>query len=107
VGNRTDFTDYFHEYFYPYFHKKDPGLTEQTLIDRLTLKNIENYLRSAQKIGLLHNEDDIIMLPGEVDYLHGVFGKRAKIYPTGGHCGNMNDPSVVNYIVNFFKGQEG
>lgn len=107
VGNRTDFTDYFHEYFYPYFHQKDPGLTEQALIDRLTLKNIENYLSSAQKIGLLHNEDDIIMLPGEVDYLQGVFGKRAKVYPTGGHCGNMNDPSVVNYIVNFFKGQEG
>lgn len=107
VGNRTNFTDYFHEYFYPYFHQKDPSLTEQAMIDRLTLKNIENYLRSAKKIGLLHNEDDIIMLPGEVDYLHGVFGKRAKIYPTGGHCGNMNDPSVVNYIVNFFNGQEG
>jgi hypothetical protein len=107
VGNRTDFTDYFHEYFYPYFHKKDPGLTEQELIDRLTLKNIENYLRSARKIGLLHNEDDIIMLPGEVDYLHRVFGDRAQIYPTGGHCGNMNDPSVVTFIVNFFKGQEG
>jgi len=107
VANRTSFTDYFHEYFYPYFREQEPGLTEQTLIDRLTLKNIENYLRSARKIGLLHNEDDIIMLPGEVDYLHRVFGDRARIYPTGGHCGNMDHPDVVRFIVNFFNGQEG
>ena len=107
VASRTSFTDYFREYFYPYFRQQEPGLTEQTLIDRLTLKNIESYLRSARKIGLLHNEDDIIMLPGEVDYLHGVFGDRAQIYPTGGHCGNMNDPRVVRFIVDFFKGQEG
>lgn len=107
VATRTSFTDYFHEYFYPFFRQRDPGLKEQDLIERLTLKNIEPYLRSAKKIGLLHNEDDIIMLPGEVDYLHGVFGDRARIYPTGGHCGNMDHPDVVQFIVNFFKGQEG
>ena len=107
VADRTSFTDYFHEYFYPYFRQQEPGLTEQALIDRLTLKNIEKYLKSAEKIGLLHNEDDIIMLPGEVDYLHGVFGDRAQIYPTGGHCGNMNDPAVVRFIVDFFGGREG
>jgi pimeloyl-ACP methyl ester carboxylesterase len=107
VASRTSFTDYFHEYFYPFFRQREPGLTEQALIDRLTLKNIEPYLRSARKIGLLHNEDDIIMLPGEVDYLHNVFGERAKIYPTGGHCGNMEHPDVVRFIVNFFRGQEG
>ncbi len=107
VGFRTGFVNYFHEYFFPYFHSKDPTLTEQKLIDDLTLKHIESYLRSAKKIGLLHNQDDIIMMPGEVDYLHGVFGSRAQIYPTGGHCGNMNHPDVVRFMVNFFDGQEG
>lgn len=107
VGIRTGFTDYFTEYFFPYFHEKDPSLTEQQLKDRLSLKNIEPYLRSAEKIGLLHNQDDIIMAPGEVDYLHGVFGDRAQIYPTGGHCGNMNHPDVVRFIVGYFDGQEG
>ncbi|MCK5826349.1 MAG: alpha/beta hydrolase [Desulfuromusa sp.] len=107
VGLRTAFTDYFHEYFYPYFHAKNPDLTEQELIDQLSLNHIEKYLRSSKKIGLLHNQDDIIMAPGEVDYLHGVFGNRAQIYPTGGHCGNMNHPDVVRFMVNFFDGQEG
>jgi len=107
VGFRTAFTDYFHEYFYPYFHAKNPDLTEQGLIDKLSLNHIEGYLRSSKKIALLHNQDDIIMEPGEVDYLHGVFGDRAQIYPTGGHCGNMNHPDVVRFMVNFFDGQEG
>ena len=107
VGLRTAFTDYFHEYFYPYFQAKNPDLTSQQLIDQLSLNHIEGYLRSSKKIALLHNQDDIIMEPGEVDYLHGVFGDRAQIYPTGGHCGNMNHPDVVRFMVNFFDGQEG
>lgn len=107
AGYRTGFVDYFHEYFYPYFHKRNPGLTEQKMIEDLSLKRIENYLLSAEKIGLLHNEDDIIMAPGEIDYLRGVFGDRAQIYPTGGHCGNMNHPDVVRFMVSFFSGKEG
>ena len=107
VGFRTGFVNYFHEYFYPYFHTQDPTLTEQQLIDELSLNHIEGYLKNSKKIGLLHNQDDIIMAPGEVDYLHGVFGSRAQIYPTGGHCGNMNHPDVVRFMVNFFDGQEG
>ena len=100
---RTAFTDYFHEYFYPYFREREPGLGEQELIDRLSLKNIDSYLRDTEKIGLMTNEDDIILAPGEIDYLRDVFGKRARIYPTGGHCGNMNHPVNVVDMVKFFK----
>ena len=100
---RTAFTDYFHEYFYPYFREREPGLTEQGLIDRLSLKSIESYLLDTEKIGLMTNEDDIILAPGEIEYLRDVFGKRARIYPTGGHCGNMNHPVNVVDMVKFFK----
>ena len=100
---RTGFTDYFHEYFYPYFRAREPGLAEQELIDRLSLQSIEAFLRSDKNIGLMTNEDDIILAPGEVEYLRDVFGNRARIYPTGGHCGNMNHPVNVVDMVNFFK----
>jgi hypothetical protein len=107
VGNRTSFADYFTEHFVPFFQKRDPSLTEEKLIDMLSLRNIEPYLRKAGKIGLLHNEDDIILQQGEIVYLEEVFGARAKIFPTGGHCGNMNHQDVVDFIVSFFAGQEG
>ena len=107
VGNRTSFNDYFTEHFVPFFQQSDASLTEEKLIDMLSLRNIEPYLRHTGKIGLLHNEDDIILQQGEIGYLEEVFGARAKIFPTGGHCGNMNHPDVVDFIVNFFAGQGG
>ena len=100
---RTGFTDYFREYFYPYFREREPVLSQQELIERLSLKNIESYLRDTEKIGLMTNEDDIILAPGEIEYLSDVFGERARIYPTGGHCGNMNHPVNVVDMVKFFK----
>ena len=51
----------------------------------------------------MHNADDIILADGELDYLVGVFGARAKIYPDGGHCGNMAHRDNVAFMVDYFK----
>jgi len=99
---RIGFTDYFHEYFFPFWQKRHPGLTEQQMIKNLSLPAIAPYLKSVHKIGLMGNEDDIILAPGEIEQLEALFGDRAQIYPTGGHCGNMNHPDVVRYMINFF-----
>ncbi len=107
VANRTSFEDYFKQHFVPFFQKSDPSLTEEKMIRMLSLRSIEPYLKSARKMGLLHNEDDIILAPGEIGYLDQLFGARAKIFPTGGHCGNMNHQDVVDFMVDFFAGQEG
>jgi len=107
VANRTSFEDYFRQHFVPFFQKSDPSLTEEKMIKMLSLRSIEPYLKSANKIGLMGNEDDIILAPGEIGYLEQVFGNRAKIFPTGGHCGNMNHQDAVDFMVNFFAGQEG
>lgn len=103
VLSRLTFLDYFKGIFMPHFQAIDPSVTEAAMIGKMDLHSIEDYLRSSTKIGLIHNEDDIIMLPGEVDYLRDVFGNRATIYPRGGHCGNMAYPENVNAMVGFFQ----
>jgi len=103
VCMRTSFLDYFNEMFYPFFRARQPDLSKQALIDTLSLKSIEDYLKNTKKIGLVHNEDDIILAPGEIDFFRQVFGSRAKIYPNGGHCGNMIHIENVDYMINFFK----
>ena len=103
VSMRTSFLDYFNQMFYPCFRARQPDLTKQALIDTLSLKRIEDYLKSTKKIGVVHNEDDIILAPGEIDFFRQVFGSRAKIYPNGGHCGNMIYIENVDYMINFFK----
>jgi pimeloyl-ACP methyl ester carboxylesterase len=106
VSYGTRFVDYFNEYFFPYRRTRDPNLTRQALLERLSLRYIEPYLKSSGKIGLIHNEDDIILMPGDIDYLQGVFGNRARIFPTGGHLGNMLHPDVVSFMIGFLTGKE-
>jgi phospholipid-binding lipoprotein MlaA len=103
VSARITFLDYFREMFYPFFRARYPGLTEQQLIENLSLASLEEYLRNTPKIGLVHNADDIILDVGELDYLTKIFDTRAKIYPRGGHCGNLAHRATLAYIVDFFK----
>lgn len=103
VTNRISFTDYFNDLYYPFFHARDPGLTREALIAQAGLKPIGDYLARSAKIAVLTNSDDLILAPGELDYLAQLFGPRAQIYPTGGHCGNLTHEAVSHFMVNFFK----
>jgi hypothetical protein len=103
VSMRVGFTDYYHAYFYPYFHARNPSVTRQGLIDEMSLTAIEDYLHKTKKIEVMTNADDIILEPGQIDFFTRVFGDRAKIYPKGGHCGNMDYRDNVAYMVNVFR----
>ncbi len=103
VSGRISFLDYFRELFTPHFQNKYPDITEQMLIDNLSLNRLEKFLRDNPRIGLVHNADDIILAPGELDYLRDVFEERAKIYPHGGHCGNLAYKDNIDYLVQFFQ----
>jgi hypothetical protein len=72
----------------------------------MSLRYIEAYLKSSGKVGLIHNEDDIILMPGDIGYLQDVFGNRARIFPTGGHLGNMFHPDVVSLMLDFLTRKE-
>jgi hypothetical protein len=93
------FLDYFNEYFYPYFQNRHPGLSREELIEALSLKSIEGYLASSAKIGVITNEDDFILAPGELNYLRRVFGPRIKIYPSGGHLGNLEYRDNMAFLI--------
>ncbi|TNF91904.1 MAG: alpha/beta hydrolase [Gammaproteobacteria bacterium] len=103
VAMRTSFEDYFQDMLHPYITAKQPGITQQQLIQESSLETMTDYLRSTNKIGVHHNEDDIILAPGEIDYFRETFGDRAIIYPKGGHCGNMAYRDNVAAIVEFFN----
>ena len=103
TSTRVGFTDYFHAYFYPYHRNLDPSVTRASLINQMSLRTIEDYLRSSNKIYLMHNRDDLILEPGEIDYFPEVFGDRARIYPNGGHLGNMAQRDFVDHFVKVMR----
>jgi hypothetical protein len=88
----------------PFFRKRDPELTRDGLLRDAGLAPLEEYLRTSPKIGLMHNADDPILGDGEADWLKGVFGDRAVIWPRGGHCGNMAYRDNVDWATRFITG---
>tara|TARA_R110002049_G_scaffold12576_6_gene56160 strand:- start:1191 stop:2507 length:1317 start_codon:yes stop_codon:yes gene_type:complete len=102
VSLRLGFTDYYHEFFYPYYKARDPKITRDEYIASMSLTSIADYLKKAKKIKMMGNVDDVILEPGEINFFPEVFGDRATIYPYGGHCGNMNYPDNVAHMVAVF-----
>ena len=102
VSFRLGFTDFYHEFFYPYYREDYPDMDRDAFIRAMGLWSIRDYLAAADNIFVMHNEDDIILAPGEIDFFRDVFGRRAKVYPWGGHLGNMmfveNSAHIVGVI---------
>jgi len=87
----------------PYWQKTHPEDDRDALIHKISLRALAGYLKTADKIAVVHNANDIILGPGDMDFIRETFGDRARIYPVGGHLGNMLYPANVEYMTNFFK----
>lgn len=83
------FRDYLDNLLYPIYRELDPSISPSDLIDESSLESIEPYLRGTDKVRLVTNADDIILAPGDVDFFRRTFDGRSRIFPNGGHCGNM------------------
>lgn len=105
VVSRLGFTDYYHDFFYPYYKPDYPDMSRDEFISAVSLNSIADYLRTSTKITVMHNQDDVILEPGEIEFFNEVFGERATIYPYGGHCGNMNYRDNVALMVSTFTGE--
>jgi pimeloyl-ACP methyl ester carboxylesterase len=102
AASQLSFEDYARAILYPYYLERAPATTFEQLSQLNSLSAIENYLRDADRIGLMHNADDIIVSPDEIGYLEDVFGDRAVIFPRGGHAGNLAYRENLAYVVDFF-----
>jgi hypothetical protein len=103
VSRDGGFSFYAENILFPAMQKKNPELTLDQVIYLCSLRSIEDYLRNAEKVSMMTNEDDFILAKGDIDYFRHLFQNRAKIYPKGGHCGNMGYTENVAYVVDYFK----
>ncbi|MFH1914863.1 MAG: alpha/beta hydrolase [Pseudomonadota bacterium] len=83
------FENYMDEYLLPYLQHLDPSMDRYTLMRQSSLYDIRSYLMENDKVVLIGNADDVILNDNDIAFIKAVFGERAKLYPTGGHCGNM------------------
>ena len=86
--------------------KTTTAKTRAEFAQQQSLTSIQDYLISARKIGVVDNRDDIILVPGEIEFLTNTFDTRAKIYPSGGHLGNLV-PLISEHALNLQRFPDG
>ncbi len=100
VAMRLGFTDYFHSFFYPFYNARlSKSISREDMVRRMSLERIADYLHNSDKVFVMQNRDDPILGDGDIDFTTGVFGDRAKIYPHGGHLGNLQYADNVGYML--------
>jgi len=94
---------YLERFLLPKLRLSDPQMDVKTLHAGTSLKAIEPTLAKSRRVHLMHNRDDILLSPGDIDYLERIFGERATIYPRGGHLGNLWYPPNKQDILAHFR----
>ena len=100
------FLRYFDELLLPFWREK-LGLDQEQLIARAGLPHIENFLETSSYVEMVTNNDDLILGPGDLDFLKSTFGQRARIYPWGGHCGNLEFKENIEFMQQAFRSAIG
>jgi len=102
---QVPFAQYVDQLLLPVVMKEHPGNSREELLRQASLRSIEHYLRTNDKIWAFTNADEIILAPGEIDYLRDVLGSRIRVYPRGGHCGNIIHRDNVRDMIAVFRGE--
>ncbi|MGZ8218790.1 alpha/beta hydrolase family protein, partial [Methylomagnum sp.] len=68
-----------------------------------SLTAIGPSLRSNPRVHLMHNADDFLISAEDLRFAEDVFGARARIYPHGGHLGNLWFPQNRRDLLGLFE----
>ncbi|MEE3327657.1 MAG: alpha/beta hydrolase [Myxococcota bacterium] len=96
------FLRYFEELLLPFWREK-LELKQDQLIARAGLPHIQDFLATSPHVAMVTNRDDLILGPGDLDFLERTFGSRATIYPWGGHCGNLEYKENIEAMQKAFR----
>lgn len=74
----------------------------EKLNEENSLKAIAPALERNSSVFLMHNLDDVLISEQDIAYLEKIFGRRATVYPYGGHLGNLWYPDNKQHILAVF-----
>ncbi len=101
AAKKVMFEGYFKQFLVPYYRQveKFDYVDFNFINTESSLPAVESHLRANNNIYLFHNSDDFLLRGQEdADYLKEVFGKRLKLYNSGGHLGNVWYPEILNSV---------
>jgi hypothetical protein len=99
------FAEYFTRVFAPYYLKRRPDSTVESLIAQNRLEVIGDQLRENRDYYAQTNSDDLILDQAELDWLKATMSGRIVIYDHGGHLGNLGDRQQVADMLDMLAGR--
>jgi hypothetical protein len=99
------FGEYFTRIFAPYYMKRRPGSTPESLIAQNRLDVIGDALRGDADYYAQTNSDDLILDKAELAWLEQTLGPRIAVYDHGGHLGNLGDRRQVADMLDMLAGR--
>jgi ABC-type transporter lipoprotein component MlaA/pimeloyl-ACP methyl ester carboxylesterase len=92
------FSEYFLKFMVPYFKSRGVSLNELRRSGDLKLE--ERKLQQQTKLRVITNRNDFLLSTKDISWLESTFGAaRLKVFPSGGHLGNLTSPPVQKAIL--------
>lgn len=102
IALTCDFSCYIEQQLLPFWQNQYQGGDLHELVQQTSLYALSEHLQNTPSIAVMHNQDDIILGPGDLTFLQRVFGERLTLYPYGGHMGNLDFARNADDILSFF-----
>ena len=97
------YRDYVTRFVFPHF--KARGVSESDFKKYATLTTSGPALRAARNSMMITNRNDFLLQPGDLAWMRSTFGaSRLRVFPEGGHLGNLASPQVREALVGFLAG---
>jgi hypothetical protein len=103
-ARRYDILDYIRQVLVPQLRQTEGRKASfQHLAQAASLTAIGPALKRNPDVYLMHNADDFLISRDDLNFLEDVFGDRARIYPYGGHMGNLWFPQNRRDLIALFE----
>ncbi len=95
--------NYFLKFVAPYYHQR--GVKARDFMREANLMTYQSALQSQSKVRVLLNRNDFLTTSADISWMRSTFGPaRLKVFPDGGHLGNMASGPVQAAIVESLRG---
>lgn len=103
-AKRFTFTDYNEKIAVPLWRRQaaNPQADLASFIKRGSLAQILGRLRGNAKVRIMHNTDDPLADRKSIEELKEALGDQVRLYPYGGHLGNLWFPENKEYVLRQF-----
>ncbi len=95
------YQDYFEKFAIPYYTTRpNNSVTAAAMESASDLRTYDAGLRANANIRVIVNENDFLLEPPDLDWLHATFGpEQLTVFPQGGHLGNLFNTNVQKSIL--------